>query len=184
MLAYTYENNRGQFAIQHSPSNWEKSKQVCKMLCFGAWKRLSQKVGSHVLGRTIYELDRAIFNQVVDKMPPNVNMFCSGMKLPLRMSKCDGGRTVRIKSNGVFEWSKDFTQKAPEPNQFLGGMHGSDIFSFSSQQGYKFLLLRTPRNSSSVDQNNVPGDCLPMLLHGSIGVCKPFQTMTLGSPIN
>ena len=148
------------------------------------WKQLSQKVSSHVLSRTIYELNKAIFNQVADKMPLNVDMFCSGMKLPLRMSKCDGGWTVRIKSDGVFECSKDFTQKVLEPNQFLGGMCGSNVFSFSSQQGYEFLLLQTPKNSSSVNQNDVPGDCLPMLLHGSIGVHKPFQTMTLSSPIN
>ena len=86
------------------------------MLRFGAWKWLSQKVGGHVLGRTIYELDRAIFDRIADEVPPNVDMFHSGVKLPLRMSKCDSGLTVRIKGNGVLEWSKDFAQKAPEPN--------------------------------------------------------------------
>jgi hypothetical protein len=86
------------------------------MLRLGAWKQFSQKVGGHVLSRTIYKLDRAIFDQVVDKMPLNVDIFCSGVKLPLRMSKCDGALTVRIKSNGVFKWLKDFAQKALEPN--------------------------------------------------------------------
>ena len=64
------------------------------MLRFGAWKRLSQKVGGHVLGRTIYELDRAIFDRIADEVPPNIDMFRSGVKLPLRMSKCDGGLVI------------------------------------------------------------------------------------------
>ena len=61
-LVYTYENNRCRFAVQHSPSKQEKSKQVCKMLHLGTWKWLGQKVSGHVLGRTIYKLDSAIFD--------------------------------------------------------------------------------------------------------------------------
>ena len=108
------------------------------------WKQLSQKVSSHVLSRTIYELNKAIFNQVADKMPLNVDMFCSGMKLPLRMSKWDGGLTVRIKVNEVFKWSKDFAQKAPEPNQFLGSVCGNDIFSFGQEAGTGALSEMRP----------------------------------------
>ena len=76
------------------------------MLRLGAWKQLSQKVSGHVLSKTIYELDRAIFNHVADEVPPNIDMFCSGMKLPLRMSKCDGRLTVRIKNNGCLSGQK------------------------------------------------------------------------------
>jgi hypothetical protein len=50
------------FAIQHSPSNREKSKHVSKVLGFGAWEWLGEKVSSHVLGRTVDELNRAIFD--------------------------------------------------------------------------------------------------------------------------
>jgi hypothetical protein len=71
------------FAIQHSPSNQKKSKRVSKVLGLGARERLGEKVGGHVLGRTINKLDRAIFDQVADEMSLDVNMFSSGMELPL-----------------------------------------------------------------------------------------------------
>ena len=103
-------------------------------------KQLSEKVSGYVLSRTIYELNRASCNQVADKMPLNINMFCSGMKLPMTMSKLNGGLTVWIKSNGVFKWLKDFAKKVLEPNQFLGSMHCSNGFIFSSWQGYKLLF--------------------------------------------
>jgi len=103
---------------------------VSKVLGLDAWERLCEKVGSHVLGRTVDKLNRAIFDRVADEMPPYVNMFCSGMELPLRMGERNSGLVVQVKNDEVFEWSKDFAKKAPEPDKFLGGVRGSDIFCF------------------------------------------------------
>ena len=60
---------------------------MSKVLGLGARKQLGEKIGSHVLSRTLNKLNRAFFNRVVDEVPPDVNMFSSGVKLPLQMSK-------------------------------------------------------------------------------------------------
>src|SRR5882762_10847320 len=82
--------------VQHSPSNREKSKCVSKVLGLDAWERLCEKVGSHVLGRTVDKLNRAIFDRVADEMPLYVNMFCSGMELPLRMGERDDTHPIPL----------------------------------------------------------------------------------------
>ena len=92
-----------QFIFQHSPSNQEEAKHVCKMLCFSTWKRLCEKVSSHVLSRAINKFDRAVFNRIADEMPPNVNIFCAGMKLPFQVGKCNCGLIIQVKNDGVFE---------------------------------------------------------------------------------
>jgi hypothetical protein len=114
---------------------------VREVLRFGAWERLRKKVGGHVLSWTIYELDRAIFNRVADEMPPNVDVFSSGMELPLRMSECDGGLVIRVKNDGVFEWSEHFAKKAPEPDKFFGGMGCGDVLCFRGRKSDKLLFL-------------------------------------------
>jgi hypothetical protein len=121
---------RDRFVIQHSPSNRKKSKRVSKVLGLGAREWLGEKVGGHVLGRTINKLDRAIFDRVADEMPPDVDMLSSGMELPLRMSERDSGLIIRVKNNGVFEWSKDFAKKAPKPDKFLSCVGSSYVFGF------------------------------------------------------
>ena len=60
---------------------------MSKVLGLGAQKWLGEKIGSHVLGRTINKLDRALFDRVADEMPMDIDMFSSGVKLPLQMSK-------------------------------------------------------------------------------------------------
>ena len=119
-----------QFAIQHSPSNQKKSKHMSKVLGLGARKWLGEKIGSHVLGSTINKLYRALFDRVVDEMPTEIDMFSSGMKLPLRMSEHNSGLVIWVKNDQVFEWLKDFTKKSPKPNKFLGCVCSSYIFCF------------------------------------------------------
>ena len=60
-----------------------KSQCVSEMLGLGTRKRLSEEIGGHVFGRTINELDRAFFDRVANKMPQNIDMFGSGVKLPV-----------------------------------------------------------------------------------------------------
>ena len=173
-----------QFAIQHSPSNWKKSKRVSKVLGLGTWEWLGEKISSHVLSRTINKLNRAIFDGIADEMPPDIDVFSLGMKLPLQMSECDSGLVIWVKNNRVFEWSKDFTKKAPEPNKFLSCVCGSYIFCFGCWWSDEFLFLQTPWNGSPINQNYVPRDCPPMFLHGTIGISEPLQTSIFASSIN
>ena len=56
---------------------------MSKMLGLGTRKWLSEEIGSHVLSRTINKLDRAFFDRVVNKVPPNINMFGLGVKFPV-----------------------------------------------------------------------------------------------------
>jgi hypothetical protein len=56
---------------------------MSEMLSLGARKRLCEEIGGHVLGRTINELDRAFFDRAVNRVPPNIDMFGSGVKLPV-----------------------------------------------------------------------------------------------------
>ena len=118
----------------------EKSKWVCEVLHFGAWERLHKKVSGHVLSRTIYKLNGAIFNWVANEMPLNINVFCLGMEVPLRMSKCNGRLVIQVKNDGVFEWTKYFA-KSPEPNKFFGSMGCGDVLCFHGRKSDKLLFL-------------------------------------------
>ena len=82
------------FVIQHSPSNQKKSKHTSKVLGLGTQEWLGEKIGSHVLSRTINQLNRAFFNGIVDEMPLDINVFGSGMKLPLQMSEHNSGLVI------------------------------------------------------------------------------------------
>ena len=67
---------------------------MSKVLGLGAWEQLGEKISGHVLSRTINKLDRAFFNIIVDEMPLDVNVFSSGLKLPLRMSERNSGLVI------------------------------------------------------------------------------------------
>ena len=83
------------------------------------------------LQQTIYELNGAIFDQVANEMPPDIDMFCLGMELPLWVCKCDGGLIIWVESEGIFKQLKDFTKKMLEPNEFLSSVYSSDVFCLS-----------------------------------------------------
>ena len=51
------------------------------MFRFHGRKGFGECVGDHVIGRTVNEADRAVFDDVSNEMKTNVNMFGSGMVL-------------------------------------------------------------------------------------------------------
>ena len=116
------------FVFQHSPSNRVKSQRMSEMLGFGTRKRLSEEVCSHVLSWTINEFDRTLFDWVVNEMPPDINMPGSGVKLPVWMSKSNGGLVVWVEGDQVFKWMEDFSKKTSKPNKFLGSMRSGNVF--------------------------------------------------------
>ena len=116
-----------QFVFQHSPSNPCKSKCTHEIFCLGAQQGFGQNVGSHFVGGAIGDFDIASLNDVSDVMVPDVNVFCTGMVVPI-LSESDGRLVVIVKHHG-FRWSKDFHDELAQPHGFLGSMHGSNIFS-------------------------------------------------------
>ena len=45
------------------------------------WKSLRERVCNHVVGRTVNEPNRTLFNNPVDEMEPDVDVFGMGMIL-------------------------------------------------------------------------------------------------------
>ena len=114
-------------------ANYMATRTMLAILVYVFWwvfPDVGEKIGSHVLGRTINKLNRAFFDRVADEMPPDIDMFSLGVKLPLQMSECNSGLVIWVKNDQVFEWSKDFTKKALKPNKFLGCVHRSYVFCF------------------------------------------------------
>ena len=81
-----------------------------------------------------------IVNNKTDEMIMNVNVFRMCMITSV-LSQRDRRLTVRIERCWVSERTENFFDKSAKPNAFLGGVHGSDIFSLRRRESDELLLL-------------------------------------------
>ena len=97
--------------VSNTPPQMERSPSACTKcftLVFGSGF-VRRSVVMFLVGQ--YTSSIAIFNRVVDEVPSNIDVFCSGMELPLQMSECDSGLVIQIKNKGAFKWLEDFLRK-------------------------------------------------------------------------
>ena len=69
------------------------------MLCLYGRQCLSQGVSCHVICRTIDKLDCTCFDNITNKMVPNINMFRLSMIVAI-MSESNSGFTVAEQGGG------------------------------------------------------------------------------------
>src|SRR5580693_2205695 len=84
----------------------------------------------------------------------------------------------RCDDNILVELANEFL----EPDAFLCGMRGGDVFCFSCGQCDEFLLAGTPGNCASVDNKCEARDGSPMVLAGPVCISVPYQLVLL-SPV-
>lgn len=101
------------------------------MLHLSGRECLRECVGSHVVCRTVDEPNRAIFDNVSNKMKADVNMFCMGMVLVI-FCEFDRRFVVQEKSCGVEDDVKKLEEEGMKPEGFFCGMGDGNILSLSS----------------------------------------------------
>jgi len=63
------------FELQHSSSNAVQPKACCKMFDFCRGKRFGERVGNHVSRGTVHQLEGPLFDDPVNEMIADVDMF-------------------------------------------------------------------------------------------------------------
>ena len=70
------------------------------MLDLSGWKGFRERVGNHVVRGAVNKTNRAVFDDVANKMEANVDVLGASMVLVI-LRECDGGLVVRKEGGSV-----------------------------------------------------------------------------------
>ena len=150
------------------------------MLRLEAREGFGKSVSSHLVGGTIDEFDRAGLDDVTNKMVPNIDVFRARVIVAVT-GEGDGRFAVRENSCGFVEGSEELADEATKPNCFLRGLCGCDVLGLGGRERHKLLLLRRPGNGSAVDEEDVAGDRVSVILGGAVGVDISLNSAVLAA---
>ena len=108
------DSDLARLPFQHSPSSWEESELGGEVLDLCRGQHFGERVGEHLIGWAINDLEGTLFDDPADEVESDVNMFGAGMVLVV-FGKFDS-RLVVTKENGWREVDfEELGDKGMEP---------------------------------------------------------------------
>src|SRR3954466_4619893 len=100
--------------------------------------------------------DTTILNELSNLMVTHANMFVL-LVLSRFLGLCNSTIVVTINIQGIGRTLNhtESDQEIPNPNSFLYGLRGSNIFSFCCRGGHRILLGTFPTHSTTIHDKHI-----------------------------
>ena len=146
------------------------------MLDLSGWKGFGERVGHHVVCRAIDELNRAVFDDIVNEMEPYVDVLCTSVVLVI-FGEHNGGLIVRKESCRVELAREKLQEEGMNPQALLRCMSNGNVFTLHGGEGNDFLPFSAPRNGSPVKHECIPRNSMSVLGHTPIRISISNQAL-------
>ena len=107
------------------------------MLDLSGWKGFGERVGHHVVCRAIDELNRAVFDDIVNEMEPYVDVLCTSVVLVI-FGEHNGGLIVRKESCQVELAREKLQEEGMNPQALLRCMSNGNVFTLRGGERNNF----------------------------------------------
>ena len=115
------------------------------------WVRLGEDVSRLVSRGYGEQLEIALLEMLASDVAVDLNVLGAFM-VDIIMSNVDSITIVAIKSSGSGLWSINVSQELAKPDKLAGGVGKGTILNLSTGMGNHILLLATPRDKRSTQQ--------------------------------
>ena len=115
-------------------------------------------------------MNRAVFNDIVNEMEPNIDVFGVSMILVI-LCECDGRLVVQQEGGRVEFARENLGEEGTKLKHFFCHMSHGNILALSGREGDDLLPFSAPRNGSPMKHQSIPGNCMPILSHAPIRIC-------------
>ncbi len=142
------------------------------------WKKVKKSIKKYfqlfLMHGAVDKVHSTLLHHLPDPVVLDINMLSLHMILVVS-HECNHGLVVWKKCERFGERAKDFREEAFKPKPLLYPVHGRDVLALCGGKWGYLLLLRWLRDGTTINEECVARNGLPVLSHGAIGICVALE---------